>query len=284
VSQWESLADPVVLAQQMWNHGPAMREAFAKRKLAWGRTHRAAAHRHPGVPANLPETKALRTTSCSRPPIGPALFQSKGCAGCHVGKLALETRLRNQTLTEIAVDMWNHQPSMKNPAAPAFPGGNAPDHRLSSGPSSISMADGNAEAAEKVFAEKNCATCTATLPPAAATGKGKARSLFDITMLSPTSGSTAPRMLESMNQRNLAWPRFTAQQMAEPDSGVFEFAVRGLMTRIPEHVRVQNQPETGEPHEHERCAVDLRCSAFWLGSGCISGGLTCAWLSTSPRA
>ena len=36
VVKWESLADPLVLAQQMWNHGPKMRAAFAKKKLAWG--------------------------------------------------------------------------------------------------------------------------------------------------------------------------------------------------------------------------------------------------------
>src|SRR5438309_3378694 len=30
VAKWESLADPIVLAQQMWNHGPRMRAEFAK--------------------------------------------------------------------------------------------------------------------------------------------------------------------------------------------------------------------------------------------------------------
>ena len=35
VSRWESLADPIVLAQQMWNHGGRMHQAFAQKKLAW---------------------------------------------------------------------------------------------------------------------------------------------------------------------------------------------------------------------------------------------------------
>src|SRR3954452_8141230 len=34
IAKWESLADPVVLAQQMWNHGPAMKEALAKKGIA----------------------------------------------------------------------------------------------------------------------------------------------------------------------------------------------------------------------------------------------------------
>src|SRR5215469_4254599 len=33
VAKWASLTDPVVLVQQMWNHGPQMRQAYAERKL-----------------------------------------------------------------------------------------------------------------------------------------------------------------------------------------------------------------------------------------------------------
>src|SRR5262249_44535626 len=34
VAQWDSLADPIVLAAQMWNHGARMKAAFAERKIA----------------------------------------------------------------------------------------------------------------------------------------------------------------------------------------------------------------------------------------------------------
>ena len=40
------------------------------------------------------------------------------CAGCHKGSLALEDRLRNMTLVDIAVDMWNHAPRMMQPPPP----------------------------------------------------------------------------------------------------------------------------------------------------------------------
>ena len=36
---------------------------------------------------------------------GHAIFQSKGCIKCHTGKLALDDRLHNLTLTDIAVDV-----------------------------------------------------------------------------------------------------------------------------------------------------------------------------------
>jgi len=86
---------------------------------------------HAGVPAKLPETRHL-ATNFTFPPSdsGEALFQSKGCSGCHTGKLALEGLLRNQTLTDIAAEMWNHQPQHEAAAPLALAGRDAPDHRL----------------------------------------------------------------------------------------------------------------------------------------------------------
>ena len=44
-----------------------------------------------------------------------------------MGKRALDVLLKNQTLTEIAVGMWNHQPSMKNPPPTFAPEEMQPD-------------------------------------------------------------------------------------------------------------------------------------------------------------
>ena len=216
VAQWESLADPVVLAQQMWNHGPAMREAFARQKLAWGNLTAQDLTDILVYLQNLPETKSLSQNFLFAPSdTGAALFQSKGCAGCHVGKMALETRLRNQTLTQIAVDMWNHQPSMKTPP----PQLSQEEMRQITGfiwTTQYFRAEGNAERGKKVFAEKSCAAChndAAAGAPKLGAEKSKG-SYTDVTMLS-VLWEHGPRMLASMEQRNLAWPRFTAQQMAD---------------------------------------------------------------------
>ena len=40
--------------------------------------------------------------------VGAALIQQKGCAECHNGATALERTLWKKTLTEAAVEMWNH--------------------------------------------------------------------------------------------------------------------------------------------------------------------------------
>ena len=59
VAKWESLADPVILAQQMWNHGPKMRAEFAKRKLAWGKITGQELTDMLVYLQNLPETRNL---------------------------------------------------------------------------------------------------------------------------------------------------------------------------------------------------------------------------------
>jgi mono/diheme cytochrome c family protein len=214
VAKWESLADPVVLAQQMWNHGPQMKAEFAKRKL-----------QRPALTGqeltdmlvylqNLPETRHLATNFLFPPSdSGVKLFDSKGCSGCHNGKLALETRLRNQSLTQIAADMWDHQPSMKDPP----PTLSQEEMRQIIGyiwARQYFRGDGNAERGKKVFAEKNCEQChndPSSGAPKLAKGKD---GYSDITMVSAL-WDHGPQMLGRMKQRNLEWPRFTAQQMTD---------------------------------------------------------------------
>jgi len=214
VSKWESLADPVVLAQQMWNHGARMRQAYAERKLRWS----------PLTPQeltdmlvylqNLPENREL-ATAFSFPPSdsGASLFQSKGCAQCHQGRLALEERLRNLTLTSIAVAMWNHLANMKQPA----PNLSQEEMRQLLGyiwARQYFRGGGDAARGTKVFAEKGCAGCHND-PSSGAPHLGKRPEGYsDITMIS-VLWRHGPAMLDRMKQRNLPWPRFTAQQMGD---------------------------------------------------------------------
>ena len=116
VAKWEALGQPVVLVQRMWNHSSRMREAFARRKIDWQELTEQELSDILAYLRNLPETKDLTARfSFTSGEGGHAIFESKGCVKCHVGKLALEDRLHNLTLTEIAVDMWNHAPRMIQP-------------------------------------------------------------------------------------------------------------------------------------------------------------------------
>jgi mono/diheme cytochrome c family protein len=213
VAKWNSLSDPIVLAQQMWNHGPKMKEAFAARKLA-----------RPEVTGqdlkdmliylqNLPETRAM-ASSFELPPVSSGdVFKAKGCTECHTGRLALETLLRNQTLTQIAADMWNHQPSMKQPPPQITP----EEMRQIIGYLWVRQyfrGDGSAERGKRVFSLKSCATChndPSSGAPKLAKGK---EGYSDITIVSALWGH-GPQMLDMMRQKGIAWPRFTTQEMSD---------------------------------------------------------------------
>jgi len=109
---------------------------------------------------NLPETRDLthrfrvpahrtRERSC---------FKSKGCVTCHSGATALEHLLKNQTLTDIAADMWDHQPEMKQPSPAMSP----EEMRQIIGyiwTRQYFTGTGSAERGKKVFAAKSCSTC-----------------------------------------------------------------------------------------------------------------------------
>jgi mono/diheme cytochrome c family protein len=214
IAKWESLADPIVLAQQMWNHGAQMQKAFAERKLP-----------PPSITAqeltdmlvylqNLPETRDVARTF-SMPPSdnGEQLFQAKGCAGCHVGKNTLEGRLADQSLTGIAAAMWNHQPRMKQPPPQLS------EEEMRQILSYIwarqrFRGEGNSARGKRVFAEKRCETCHND-PASGAPKLAKSKDAYsDVTMVS-TLWVHGPRMQEMMAQKKIEWPRFTAQQMSD---------------------------------------------------------------------
>jgi len=214
VAKWESLADPVVLAQQMWNHGARMTEALAKQKIARPALSSQELTDMLVYLQNLPETKHLAANFTFPPSEGGAqLFQSKGCSGCHVGKLALESRLRNETLTGIAAAMWNHQTSMKQPP-PQLSQEEMRQLVSYIWAKQYFRGDGSASRGQKVFADKRCAGCHND-PSSGAPKLAKGKDAYsDITMVAALWGH-GPRMLAAMKQKNLDWPRFTAQQMSD---------------------------------------------------------------------
>jgi len=214
VAKWESLADPIVLAQQMWDHGAQMRAEFAKKRIAWPQLTGQDLTDMLVYLQHLPETRSL-AENFQFPPsdTGAVLFRSKGCADCHTGKLDLGTLLQNQTLTQIAANMWDHQPSMK--AQP--PTLSQEEMRQILGyvwAKQYFRGDGNAVRGKLVFEQKGCATCHDNPSSGAPKLSHGTEGFSDITMVS-VLWSHGPRMLERMNAQKIPWPRFTAPQMAD---------------------------------------------------------------------
>jgi len=216
VTEWQGLADPLALVEEMWNHRADMlAEAGAK-----------------GAPApqlnvqdltdmlvylrNLPANRSK--TGVFRLDVGSAdvpVFQSAGCAKCHKTVEALANRLQGQTLTEIAVEMWNHTPLMAAEGAPLTP-----------------LARGDMQAlvssfwAAKFFGEagrpgpgagvytKNCAVChndaSSGASPLPAAGRE-----FTAAIMVSALWRHGPDMYAQMKTKGLAWPGFQGAQMAD---------------------------------------------------------------------
>jgi mono/diheme cytochrome c family protein len=214
VTKWDSLADPILLAQQMWNHSFHMRQAFARRKLEWQSLTAAELEDILVYLRSLPETAGLESRfSNTSGAGGERIFRVKGCANCHVGKLALEDRLHNMTLTEIAVDMWNHAPRMAQTPPTLSP------EEMRQLLSFLWMRQfvypgGDVAAGKQVFHERHCADCHISGRHGAPALPGQARKYSEVAIISAL-WLHGPQMLNRMKQAGVGWPRFAnAQEVA----------------------------------------------------------------------
>jgi len=211
VSAWESLSDPVALAQQMWNHSPQMKQALASKKIEWPRLTTQELTDILVYLQNLPQTKGLkpRLTAASAE-TGKMLFEVKGCIGCHKAKNSLENRFSGRTLTDFAVAMWNHASRVK-----ASPLNAVEMRRLAGYLWSIQYFEdkGNAARGKQVYA-KNCAVCHESASSGAPKLAGRMTKANSFTLVSMI-WNHGPAMLDKMKQAKLSWPRLLAADMAD---------------------------------------------------------------------
>ena len=211
VAKWESLGDPVLLVQQMWNHSYRMRQAFARRKLEWQSLTSGQLDDILQYLRSLPETAHLvahfSNTSGQQ---GEKVFEGKGCINCHKGALALEDRLKNMTLTDIAVDMWNHAPRMLDQPPTLSP------EEMRQLLSYLWMRQfvypgGSIAGGKKVFEERRCAECHAGGTHGAPQLPGQAHKYSEVTIISAL-WRHGPQMLNRMQQAGIPWPSFGGPQ------------------------------------------------------------------------
>ena len=215
VVKWGSLGEPMVLVQQMWDHSSSMREAFARRKIAWQELTAQELSDILAYLRNLPETRGMPVRfSFGSGEGGQAIFESKGCVKCHVGKLALEDRLHNLALTEIAVDMWNHAPRMIQPVPQLS------EDEMRQLLSYLWMrqfvyAKGDVSRGKQVFTAKRCAECHLGGQNGAPPLPGQGRGYSEVTIISAL-WKHGPQMFTRMRQSKIGWPRFNnPQQMSD---------------------------------------------------------------------
>jgi len=215
VVKWDSLGQPMILVQQMWNHSGHMHEAFARRRISWQQLTTPELTDMLVYLRTLPETQHLSARfAYTSGQGGEAIFQSKGCIKCHTGKLSLDDRLHNLTLTDIAVDMWNHAPRMIQPPP------NLTQDEMQQLLSYLWMRQFIYPAAsesrgKQVFQQKHCADCHEGGRHGAPPLPGQGRKFSEVTIISAL-WRHGPQMLTRMRQAKIAWPRFNnPEQVAD---------------------------------------------------------------------
>jgi len=213
VAQWESTGRPIVLVNAMWNHAATMRQEFAKRKFTWpALTAQDLAdmlvylRNLPGVPRTMERVEISAGTN------GQSLFDSKGCSGCHKDKASIVRQIKGETLTGIAVAMWNHEPKMA-PEPARLEVDEMREIASYLWAEQFFADEGSAAQGGRVFTAKHCATCHNDASSGAPKLIGAGRSFTAATMVSAL-WYHGPQMLNLMKTRNIAWPRLDGRDMA----------------------------------------------------------------------
>jgi mono/diheme cytochrome c family protein len=191
-----------------------MGEAFARKNIPWQQLTSQELTDILVYLRNVPEARAVPFGVDFRPSEGGReVFESKGCVKCHTGRLALEDRLRNMTLTDIAVEMWNHASRMK-PAPPALEPEEMGKVVSYLWAQQFFRGGGNAARGKRVFAQKNCGTCHGDRNSGAPDLSAKKGSFSTISMVSAL-WDHGPQMRQQMRAKSLPWPLFNARQMSD---------------------------------------------------------------------
>jgi mono/diheme cytochrome c family protein len=213
VEKWESLQAPILLIQHMWNHQTQMHNAMAARGITWPRLSSQELDDMLVYLQNQPQTRgAEHFIELPSPENGELLFRDKGCAECHKGNLALENRLGDSTLTDIAAAMWNHAPQMRQPP---------PELTITEWRQLISYVwakqffatRGDAAHGRKVFESRKCAVCHND-PASGAPNLSKPAEPFSAISIVSVLWRHGPAMLQKMQAKHIAWPQLSQGEMA----------------------------------------------------------------------
>jgi len=214
IAQWESLGHPIAMVSAMWNHAASMREEFGRRKWPWPELTAQELGDVMVYLRSLPEMRnAPFSLEINGESQGEALFQSKGCAGCHTAKLSLTARLKGDTLIDIGVAMWSHAPKMP-PSPPRLEVGEMRALLSYLWAEQFFQDSGDPSAGRRVFKNKRCASCHND-PSSGAPQLPKAKQSFTSSEMVSTLWHHGPQMQEQMKSKSIPWPRFSGKEMSD---------------------------------------------------------------------
>jgi cytochrome c2 len=213
VERWESLTDPMLLVDRMWNHSDLMKGEMEKRGISWPRLSSQELDDLLVYLQNLPQTRSEKLTfTMPSGEEGAGLFKDKGCVNCHKGALALESRLRDRTLTDVASAMWNHNPEMQKPHPQLTPD-EMRQLLVYIWAKQFFQTRGDAASGRKVFETRACVSCHDD-PSSGAPTLGKPSEPYSASTMVSVLWRHGPTMLEKMKERHVPWPQLTQTDMA----------------------------------------------------------------------
>jgi mono/diheme cytochrome c family protein len=213
VAAWKSLADPIALAQQMWNHSREMKAALDRTEIPYPRF---SAQEMTDLLAYLRSTQTPGRATAFSPgsaESGAEIFALKGCAGCHRGDLALEARPTRYSLTDFAASMWDHPFRTLDDPAPL----NYEEMRRLVGylvSTQFFEERGNPERGKRVFAKKRCGACHDDPSSGALSRSAMAGKITSFGIVAAL-WKHGPVMLSRMRSKKISWPRFSGSEMAD---------------------------------------------------------------------
>jgi mono/diheme cytochrome c family protein len=226
LDRFSAYPSPVMLAQAMWNAGPAMQRAQMARGTAIPNFSR-------GEMANIQAYIRARGLRSDRgvellplpvPSRGVTVFRDKRCVTCHprgggegpdLGRSAL-----NMTVSEISGTLWNHSYAMNDRMRargirfPRFEGTEMADLISYLYFLGFSGEPGNPARGASVFRERGCARCHEG-HAGEAVDLSRSAAAADPIALSAAMWNHAPEMHRLMAERAVAWPKFDAGDMAD---------------------------------------------------------------------
>jgi mono/diheme cytochrome c family protein len=217
VSQWDVLADPVALAEAMWNHRSRMAQETGAKRVRWPELSAQDLADILLYLRNLPSAPSRPAVfSIGAGSNGAVVFTADGCAACHGSGPVLAHQLQGQTLTEIAAAMWNHAPKMIAAGAKLvkLDPGEMRDLLSYLWTEQFFESSGSASRGARVFEAKHCAGCHLNGANGAPKFPDANRSFNSASMVSAL-WHHGPRMLAQMQSTHVAWPRFEGTQMAD---------------------------------------------------------------------
>ncbi|MBI1357779.1 MAG: c-type cytochrome [Acidobacteria bacterium] len=220
VADWPLLDDPVRFLEAMWNHGSAMLQENELDGRPWPELNVRELSDLIAYIYAMPDLPPRRGRLQLGPPqAGMRLFDDLHCAECHTllpGDKDLVPLLasprRQMTLTELAVEMWNHRPIMDEwaeetgkeiPTLERGQMGQLLSYLFEEG---FLEERGDPALGRKVFEGKSCARCHEAQP--------LPKREWRATDVVAGAWAHAPKMRERMRREGVAWPSLSAAELA----------------------------------------------------------------------